>query len=164
MSCVSKSLFFCTSSKMRKWNLSRYNLMLTFKIAACIENFQPKTLTKHMHTLINIYKLSCLFWEAFRNTEESWLQTHLENVERNLSETNYGNEMSIFTDQCEGVPSEDCTDHLKDLSSCLLGFSSKVHCLMWDIINSTGIKDQSPVHCPWTSPALFYLQFAFTWE
>lgn len=48
--------------------------------------------------------------------------------------------MPIFTDQCRGVPGEEHIDHLKDLSSCSLGLSSKVHWLMWGVIKSVGIR------------------------
>lgn len=57
MSCVWKSLVFCISSKVKKRNLSRCNLMLTFKIAACIERFWLKPLTNHMHTHISLLQI-----------------------------------------------------------------------------------------------------------
>lgn len=69
--------------------------------------------------------------------------------------------MPIFTDQCKGVPGEECIDHLKDLSSCSLGFSSKVHRLMWGVINSAGIRESVTCTLSMDFSCPFYLRLAF---
>lgn len=115
--------------------------MLTFQTAACSERLWQKPLTKHVHTPISLLQILLSGLESLLKYRGELLQTHLESSERNLSETNYGNEMPIFTDQCKGVPGEERIDHLKDLSACSLAFSSKVHLLIWDVINSVGIRE-----------------------